>query len=233
MSLTLFVTGTDTGIGKTRVSSALLRWGRACGLRTVGLKPLATGADTTGEGLRNDDALRLQELATVALPYASVNPFCFLEPMAPHLAAARVGVRLAAAPLIEHIRGFEPLCDLLVVEGVGGLRVPLNETEDLSDLVRALGYPVLLVVGLRLGCLNHALLTAETLDRLGVSWAWVSNRVDPDLFDAEGNRETLRRRLAGPLLWEQPYAGEVVDDEGLLSASVLEAWLRRAAVARS
>ncbi len=229
MRRALFVTGTDTGVGKTRVTAALLRWGRARGLRTLGLKPLATGAEDGGEGLRNDDALTLHALSTVALPYAAINPFCFREPMAPHLAAGKGGVRLAVAPLVAHVRALEPLCDLLVVEGVGGWRVPLNETEDLSGFAAALGYPVLLVVGLRLGCLNHTLLTAEDLGRRAPHspWAWVANRVDPDLLDPAGHRETLRERLPAPLLWEQPYGGDGRDDPSRIDATGLEAWLRR------
>jgi dethiobiotin synthetase len=227
MKRALFVTGTDTGVGKTRVASALLRWGRAQGLRTLGLKPLATGAEETGAGLRNDDARALHALSTVTVPYDSVNPFCFREPMAPHLAARRVGVRLAVASVAAHVRAFEPLCDLLVVEGVGGLRVPLNETEDLSDLANALGYPVVLVVGLRLGCLNHALLSARDLDRFGAvrRWAWVANRIDPQMLDPEGNRETLRERLGAPMLWEQPHAAPAEEDAALVQTSGFEAWL--------
>jgi dethiobiotin synthetase len=229
MRYALFVTGTDTGVGKTRVSAALLRWGRERGLRALGLKPLATGAEETEAGLRNDDALTHQALSSVALPYASINPFCYREPMAPHLAARKVGERLGVAPLVAHVRALESFCDFLVVEGVGGLRVPLNETEDLGDFASALGYPILLVVGLRLGCLNHALLTAESLARLAppVPWAWVANRIDPDLLDPEGNLGTLRERLPAPLLWEQPHAGDPEGDPSLLEASGLETWLRR------
>lgn len=227
MTRAVFVTGTDTGIGKTRIARALLRWGRARGLRTLGLKPLATGAEDTAGGLRNEDALALQELSTVAVPYATVNPYCFREPVAPHLAAARAGVPLAAETIAAHVRACLRLCDFLVVEGVGGLCVPLNAREDLRDLVRVLGFPVVLVVGLRLGCLNHALLTAEALGPADGFWAWVANRVDRAMLEPEGNLATLRGRLEAPFLWEQPHDGPEDDpgDARRVAASGFETWL--------
>ncbi|WP_280549556.1 dethiobiotin synthase [Halomonas sp. 11-S5] len=194
-----FVTGTDTDAGKTLVTSGLLALARRRGLTTLGLKPVASGCEATPEGLRNADALALQAQTWPALPYATLNPFAFAPAIAPHLAARRAGVTLALDDLVDHAR---PLLaeqrDLTLVEGAGGWRVPLNEREDLSGLAVRLELPVLLVVGLRLGCISHARLTAEAVRADGLHLAgWVGSLVEPGLsFDAAGDEALYRDNLA-------------------------------------
>lgn len=203
----LFVTGTDTGIGKTRVSAGLLKALSDSGLKTVGMKPVASGADMTPEGLRNEDALALQRAASLRRDYALVNPCCFAPPVAPHLAARDAGVEIS----LDLIRpAYAALCrdaDAVVVEGVGGWQVPLAPGLELPDLAREFELPVLLVVGMRLGCLNHALLTARAIRADGLELAgWVANAVDPDFQRPEANLATLDAELGAPRLARLPYA---------------------------
>lgn len=205
-----FVTGTDTGVGKTHVTALLLRALAAEGKPVVGLKPVAAGCEATADGLRNDDALALMAASTVALPYAQVNPVALVAPLAPHIAAARESRRVRVNQLSGLVRGaiMQARADVTLVEGAGGWRVPLSETESMADLACELAMPVILVVGLRLGCLNHALLTAEAIRRDGLRLAgWVANAVDPHMDAREENIETLRAALGAPLLgvvgWEE------------------------------
>ena len=217
-----FVTGTDTGIGKTRVTAALLQAFARAGRKTVGMKPVASGAAMTPEGLRNDDALALQAAASERRPYGLVNPYCFAPPVAPHLAALEAGVEIS----LDLIRGvYEELrkgADTVLVEGVGGWQVPLGAALELPDLARDLDLPVILVVGLRLGCLNHALLTARALAADGLSLAgWVANAVDPAFERPEANVATLEAELHAPLLARLPHAPDASTDalvEALLPA---------------
>ena len=220
-----FVTGTDTGIGKTTVSCALLAAAKAKGLRTLAVKPLAAGCEATPQGLRNDDALALMQVMTEPLVYEEVNPVALAEPLSPHLAARAANRRLS----IQQIGGFTRgalmrRVDLALVEGAGGWRVPVNEREMLSALPRDLGLPVILVVGLRLGCLNHAILTTESILRDGVKLAaWVGNVVEPDMAALEGNVETLRSLLPAPCLGVLPWQPGAAPEEraGLLSIDAL------------
>jgi dethiobiotin synthetase len=202
-----FVTGTDTGIGKTRVSAGLLKALAQSGLKTVGMKPIASGARQTPEGLRNEDALALMAAASLEKPYAVVNPYCFAPPVAPHLAAREAQVEISLDPLRA---AYSELClgaEAVVVEGVGGWQVPLSGTLELPDLARDLALPVLLVVGMRLGCLNHALLTARAIRADGLELAgWIANAVDPDFLRPEANLATLAGELQAPLLGQLPYA---------------------------
>jgi dethiobiotin synthetase len=201
-----FVTGTDTGIGKTRVSAGLLKAMAKAGLKCAGMKPVASGAEQTAEGLRNEDALALMAAASVQKPYAVVNPYCFAPPVAPHLAAREAQVEMSLDPILA---AFGELClgtDAVVVEGVGGWQVPLSETLELPDLARELELPVLLVVGMRLGCLNHALLTARAIRADGLELAgWVANAVDPHFLRPEANLATLSAALDAPLLGQLAY----------------------------
>ncbi|MCW8886260.1 MAG: dethiobiotin synthase, partial [Motiliproteus sp.] len=183
MAKSYFVTGTDTDAGKTLVAAALLEAAKQQGARTIGLKPIAAGAIETEQGRCNDDALLLQEYSTEKLPYQQVNPVLFEEAIAPHIAADREGKRITAERLVGFCRGvmMQPK-DLLIIEGAGGWRVPLNSHENLSELPKALQTPVILVVGMRLGCLNHALLTAEAIAADGLPLAgWVANAVDLEM----------------------------------------------------
>jgi dethiobiotin synthetase len=193
----LYVTGTDTGVGKTLVAVALLRALNDSGMRARGLKPLASGAMRTPDGLRNADALALQSAGRPAAPYALVNPYCFEPAIAPHLAAAEAGVAMPLADLLRWYQAASAGCDCTIVEGAGGWRVPLHPGGFTSDLPEALAMPVVLVVGLRLGCLNHARLTYEAIRAGGHCRfaGWIGNRIDPDFERLTENLATLSRLL--------------------------------------
>jgi dethiobiotin synthetase len=202
-----FVTGTDTGVGKTTASCALLAAAKARGLRTMAVKPVAAGCAETPEGLRNDDALALMAAMTEVMTYDEVNPIALREPLSPHLAASHEGRRLTMARIGGLVRGaLMRRADFAVVEGAGGWRVPLSDREIMSDLPRALGLPVILVVGLRLGCLNHAILTTEAMARDGVRLAgWIGSVLDPEMAALQGNIGTLKTILPMPCLGILPW----------------------------
>jgi len=205
---TFFVTGTDTGVGKTMVSAAILAAAKAAGKRTLGMKPIASGCANTPEGLRNEDALVLQQTATETIAYDLVNPVALAPAIAPHVAAAQAGRVISADRLLGFCRGMQMRpADLLVIEGAGGWRVPLNDRETYSAVPRGLRAPVILVVALRLGCINQALLTAEAIRNDGLLLAgWVANRADPDAMSCE--QETLSylmEHLMAPCLGVVPW----------------------------
>lgn len=210
-----FVTGTDTGVGKTTASCALLAAAQAKGLRTAAVKPVAAGCEQTPEGLRNDDALALMAAMTEVMAYEEVNPIALSEPLSPHLAALHAGRRLTVAQISGLVRGaLSRRVDFAVVEGAGGWRVPLSDREIMSDLPRALGLPVILVVGLRLGCLNHAILTTEAMARDGVRMAgWIGSVLDPELPALEGNIGTLKTILPMPCLGVLPWLPGATPEE--------------------
>lgn len=196
----LFVTGTDTEIGKTFVSTALASAARQLGWKVGVMKPVASGAHRTPEGLRNEDALALMAAAGET-DYSLVNPYCFEPPISPHLAAADSGVEIDVSRVVELARSRATECDLLVVEGAGGWRAPLGPGRSIADLALALGLPVVLVVGLRLGCLNHAALGAEAIRGSGSTFAgWIGNRIDPTMSRWEDNVSTLESLLGAPPL---------------------------------
>lgn len=196
-----FVTGTDTGVGKTLVSAALLRAFGARGWTTVGMKPVAAGCVPSEDGLRCEDVESLMAAANVAAPREWVNPYAFEPAVAPHLAAAQAGVALEIPQMVAAFHKLSEFAEVVVVEGVGGFRVPLDNHRDTADLAVALGLPVILVVGMRLGCLNHALLSAEAVRARGLDLAgWVANRIDPHMPLFEENRRALEERLECPLL---------------------------------
>ena len=206
MSPGLFVTGTDTGVGKTLVSCALLERWRAAGRRTAAMKPVAAGCRRQDGAWRNDDALALAAAATEARDYALVNPVALEAACAPHLAAAEQGTALGLDELVQGYHRVSAGAELTLVEGAGGWRVPLDEQHTLADLPARLGLPVLLVVGIRLGCLNHALLTAEAVRADGLTLAgWVASVLDPEDPRAGAQVESLARRLPGPLVGMVPY----------------------------
>lgn len=198
----LFITGTDTGVGKTLVAAGLAHLAATERRRVVGLKPVASGADRTAGGLRNADALTLQAAGSVALPYELVNPCCFEPAIAPHLAAAERGVAIEVPRLIEGYRAATREADLAIVEGAGGWRVPLHPEGFLSDLPEQLGLGVILVVGLRLGCLNHARLTFEAIERTGRCpfVGWIGNQVDAGFNRQQETVATLARLLGASAL---------------------------------
>lgn len=196
-----FVTGTDTGVGKTWVTLGLLQGLQARGLAVAGMKPVATGCLSGPGGLRNDDALQIQARSSLPFPYETVNPYAFAPAIAPHIAAAEAGIRIDIARIRQAYRELAARVDCVVVEGVGGWKVPLNEADTLTDMAKALGLPVILVVGIRLGCLNHALLTAESIRAHGCTLAaWVANLVDAGCGRAQENVEALRERIPAPFL---------------------------------
>ena len=202
----LFVTGTDTGVGKTLVSAALLHTLAQRHARVVGMKPVAAGLVQQGGAWVSEDVLMLRVASTVRVPPELDNPVALPEPISPHLAAAHAGRRVAVAELLAAQRALRALADVVLVEGAGGWRVPLNAQETLADLARAIAAPVVLVVGLRLGCLNHALLTAEAIRADGLTLAgWVANSIDPQMACREENIDTLRQRLNAPLLGVVPW----------------------------
>lgn len=206
MTQAYFVTGTDTEIGKTTVAAGLLHAARMAGLSTAASKPVASGCLRTPDGLRNDDALALLGECTLALDYAEVNPLAFAPAIAPHLAAREAGVLLDVAALHEPVRRIlDKGADFTLVEGAGGWRVPLAGQANLSDLVISLGLPVILVVGVRLGCINQAVLSAEAIARDGLELAgWVANVIDPQTSRLEENLATLAERLPAPCLGQVP-----------------------------
>ncbi|MAA75807.1 MAG: dethiobiotin synthase [Salinisphaeraceae bacterium] len=199
MTLTVFVTGTDTEIGKTHVSTALLRAAASAGLRVAGFKPVAAGCERTADGLRNDDALALMRASNVDLPYEQVNPVALAPPVAPHIAAAQAGVIIDGRRLLDGHAAIAAQADLVVVEGAGGWQVPLGAGAGrFADWVAGAGWPVLLVVGMRLGCLNHALLSAESIRRQSRLAGWVANCLPPRQNFWEQNVACLRDELASP-----------------------------------
>lgn len=206
MSAAFFVTGTDTDVGKTTIAAGLLRAARLAGLSTAAVKPVASGCEAGADGLRNSDALALLAECSLPLSYAEVNPFAFAPAIAPHLAAREAGVQLKVAVLVDAVQAvLVQQADFTLVEGAGGWRVPLGEQATLADLPVALDLPVILVVGVRLGCINHALLTAEAIARDGLCLAgWVANVLDPQTSRLDDNLRTLTELLAAPCLGRVP-----------------------------
>jgi dethiobiotin synthetase len=203
----IYVTGTDTGVGKTVVSVALVHRLRAAGLHVVGMKPVASGGERTPDGWRNDDALRLQAAGDPRPAYGDVNPYALESATAPQLAARAMGVRVDLARLCDAYARLVAQADAVVVEGVGGWAAPLDDALDQVDLVRRLDLPVVLVVGLRLGCLNHARLTARAIQGDGARLiGWIGNSADPAFAERDGYVELLRDALPAPCLGALPYA---------------------------
>lgn len=201
-----FVTGTDTGIGKTFASTALLHALRARGLRAVGMKPVASGCEPTPEGWRNEDALALQAASEPRPAYEDVNPFALPAATAPQLAAREAGVAVSLPPLLSAHARLAANADVTVVEGVGGWAAPLADGLDQCELVRALDASVVLVVGLRLGCLSHARLTARAIEADGCRLAgWIGNRVDPAFDRLDDYLDLLREALPVPCLGVLPH----------------------------
>ena len=202
----LFVTGTDTGVGKTLVATALVRRLREHGLRVAGMKPVASGCERTPDGLRNEDALGLQRESSGEWPYAIVNPYAFEPAIAPHVAAAEAGVRIDFETIAASYRQLAAVSDRVVVEGAGGWLVPLAGRATIADLAAHLGLDVVLVVGLRLGCLNHAFLTADAIASRGLRLVgWVANTLDPAYERWQANLETLDAHLLAPRLGLVPH----------------------------
>lgn len=195
-----FILGTDTNVGKTTIAVNLLSFLKANGYSTIGLKPISSGAQLSKVGLRNSDAMALQKAASINLPYEHVNPFCFSLAAAPHIAAEQQACPLSLDKIMQSL---QPLLnyavDYHVIEGLGGAAVPLNKTETTLDLLQAINLPVILVVGLRLGCLNHALLTYEVLRKRNIPIvACICNQIDPDMLFHEENGLYLKQSMDVP-----------------------------------
>lgn len=201
------MTGTDTGVGKTVIACALLHALVDAGFKAVGMKPVAAGARPGEYGLIHDDVERLACAGNVAGPRELVNPYCLRRAVAPHIAAAEEGVVIDFAHIERSYRALAALADCIVVEGVGGFRVPLGPGTDTAQLAARLGLPVILVVGMRLGCLNHALITADAIAAQGLTLAgWVANHIDADMAAADENVEALQARLPARLIGRVPFA---------------------------
>jgi len=204
-----FVTGTDTGVGKTVIACALVRAFAARGERVAVMKPIASGAARTPQGLRNADALALMSTANVPLNYAQVNPYCFEQAISPHIAAEASGVKVDISTIRSNYASLEAISDRVVVEGAGGWLAPINGLESMADVAHALGRPAVLVVALRLGCLNHAQLTRLAIERAGVALAgWIANRTEPPMEREAENLATLERLLGARALEVAPFAPE-------------------------
>ncbi len=222
-ALSIFVTGTDTGVGKTLVSTALLHALAKRHARVVGMKPVAAGTELINGVQANEDVIALRAAATCSVPPELDNPILLSDPVSPHIAAARAGVQIDIAHLVACQRALAALADAVVVEGAGGFLVPLSQTETGADLAQALGLPVLLVVGLRLGCLNHALLTAEAIRARGLTLAgWVANHMDASMLAQQDNIAFLRHKLQAPLLAAIPH--QSTPDPRALTFNLPEEW---------
>lgn len=229
MTKAYFVSGTDTDVGKTTIAAGLLHAARMAGLSTAAAKPVASGCEQTAAGLRNSDALALLGECSLALGYAEVNPFAFAPAIAPHLAAIEAGAELSVGALLGPLRHvLSKRADFTLIEGAGGWRVPLSADALFSDVPQALQLPVILVVGVRLGCINHALLSAEAILADGLPLAgWIANIVDPHTARLEENLATLTQRLPAPCLGVVPWLEEA-DPQAVstyLSLAALGLWL--------
>lgn len=227
MKKAYFITGTDTDVGKTLVACALLQAFVKQGNKAVGMKPVAAGCAETPAGSRCEDVENLRMAGNVAAPQEWVNPYALISPVAPHIAAEQGGVEVSLEKIERSFRQLREMADVTVVEGVGGFVVPLNARQDTADMAEMLGLPVILVVGMRLGCINHALLTAQAIGHKGLRLvAWVANRIDPDMSAFDENLHALETRLAAPLLGIIPYQAESDPAlvSGLLDLNILNSW---------
>lgn len=201
-----FITGTDTGVGKTVIAAGLIQALTRKGLLIAGMKPVASGGRSTVSGLRNPDAEMLMAVTNVDCDYTMVNPYVFEPPIAPHLAAESAGINISLSRISDQFNKLRDLVDYIIVEGVGGWSVPLGAEMTTVDLAVRLQLPVIIVVGLRLGCLNHALLTAESIQKAGLCLVgWVANQIDPQFEQQQDNIDALKARLSVPCLGEIPY----------------------------
>lgn len=200
-----FITGTDTEIGKTYSSVSLIQHLVNCGQKIAALKPVASGCEKTAEGFRNSDALQLSQAANVALPYDKVNRYAFEPAIAPHIAAKQSGIKIELNKIHHDLCCAQSHADMVVVEAAGGWLVPLNDTQSISNLAQLLSLPVILVVGIRLGCINHALLTLNNIEQSGVTIAgWVANRIDEHTQHADEQIASIKARTPIPCIADIP-----------------------------
>ena len=211
----LFITGTDTDVGKTVVACGFLAAANQQGLRTAAIKPVAAGCEITEQGMTNTDALQLQAAASHKLAYQQINPIALVPAIAPHIAAAEAGVQMSASRLVGYCRGVSLMpVDTVIIEGAGGWRVPINSRETLADVAQELECAVIVVVGMRLGCLNHALLTMEAIRRDGLQIAgWVANILDTEMPRLQENIDTLKQSINEPCLGIVPRLDDLSPEQ--------------------
>ncbi|MCK5877997.1 MAG: dethiobiotin synthase [Candidatus Marithrix sp.] len=215
----MFVTGTDTEIGKTRCTLALIQYFKNRNLQIAGMKPIASGCYRSDNGLRNEDAEQILALSGLDIPYDIVNPYPFEPPIAPHIAASQIGQSIDLDKIIKNYQELQTQADMVIVEGFGGWRVPINANLSIKDMVLAMKIPVVLVVGIRLGCINHALLTAEAIIRDGCHLlGWIANPVD-EKFDGKQSIDTISEYLSVPILAQMPYLKNL--DISLLASKIV------------
>lgn len=209
-----FITGTDTSVGKTLVATALIHLITRQNKTVIGMKPVASGCNMREGEWRNDDALALMAASNVEAPYELVNPYAFEPAIAPHLAASLAGENILFSVIENHYHQLKLMADKIIVEGAGGWLTPVNAKESMADIALALGLPVILVVGLRLGCLNHALLTVQSIQEKGANLAgWVANCIDPQLAEVSANVETLKSRIPAPCFGVIPWGDQAIQVE--------------------
>lgn len=202
-----FITGTDTGIGKTRCAATLMHYFRQQRLSVIGMKPVASGCRVHEGRLKSEDALILQQQATVPMPYELVNPYAFELPVSVHIGASLAGITIDISVIQDHVEVLKRRADVLIVEAVGGWMAPLNTNNDVSDLANALQLPVILVISMRLGCINHAKLTYNAINAKGLSCAgWIANCTQPDLLFIDENILTIQSTIDAPLLGILPFS---------------------------
>jgi dethiobiotin synthetase len=224
MVQSLFITGTDTDVGKTWCTLALIQYFKNKGLQVAGMKPIASGCRKRIIGFMNRDAEQILETSSLDVPYNLVNPYAFSPAIAPHIAAAQIGETINLQNIINKYNQLAAQVDVVIIEGVGGWRVPINATESMKDIVLAMKAQVILVVGLRLGCINHALLTAETIIADGCELVgWIANSLEPK-FDKKASIETLSERIEAPLLATMPCLA--YQETSLLSEILSESELK-------
>ncbi len=230
MISSLFIAGTDTDVGKTVASKAILQAIASKGYTTIGFKPVAAGCDRTEHGLRNSDALHLMKAATQEMPYEDVNPYALELPASPHIAAKHDNLEIDYQVISDKLKYLKSKADTVLVEGAGGWRVPVSDTDCLSSWVKQEKLPVVLVVGVKLGCLSHALLTAESIEADGLNIVgWVANRINPGTEHYAEIIEVLEKRLNAPKLGEIPYVpsakrselGKYINLEPLMEAEAV------------
>lgn len=210
MADSYFITGTDTNVGKTYIASALLKHFSTNGLSTVGMKPIASGCELNNAGeLINEDVIALMESGTVDASLNVVNPYRFVPAIAPHIAAAQAGITIEVAAIQDAYHQLSTVADVVIVEGAGGFIVPINSNQTLADVAQALALPIILVVGMRLGCINHALLTVAAIEARGLKLAgWVANEIQPEMPMFEENLGSLQQRIQAPCLCVVRYKGQ-------------------------
>lgn len=200
----IFVTGTDTDVGKTRISVALMELLQQQGNRVAGMKPIASGCEQTADGLRNDDAQQLKRQANIDVPYDIINPYAFAPAIAPHIAAQQADIKIDITKIKDNFTQIKQQADAVVVEGAGGWLVPLNNSQTMEDVALALDLPIILVVGIKLGCINHALLTVKAIEDSGlILQGWVANQIEPNA-QAKEIINTLQQAIDSPCLGVVP-----------------------------